>query len=237
MTYANKKVALPQTAVTACRIHHTGGMSAGFAKLITYGLITLLFSIVATGPVIAQQPESISSADDTVSGKIYTQSINMCPLAIAFGIYSVNYEHLFNQTHGVVARIEYESISETYSDDPINANGVGFSLNYRWHWSGGMESWFLGAFARYRMYNGDGTSGQTDFNFEMREFTLGANVGKRWVWNSGFNITFAFGYGFSTLNKETEPTSTSIETLLNTFEDEYTFLGPFMGEFSIGYAF
>jgi hypothetical protein len=71
----------------------------------------------------------------------------------------------------------------------------------------------------------------------MSELTLGLNIGKRWVWNSGLNLTFALGYGISMSSRETDPTNTSIESTINTFEDEYAFFGPFLGELSIGYAF
>jgi hypothetical protein len=100
-----------------------------------------------------------------------------------------------------------------------------------------MESWFLGSFLRYRFYNGSGTSDFTKFDFTMPEFTVGLNIGKRWVWSSGINMTIAVGYGISWSSTETEPTSASITSTIKTFEDEYEFLGPLLGELSVGYAF
>ena len=208
-----------------------------FSEIVRSRLAVLTFCIILTGNVFAQQEDTLSATDSSSSGKIFNQAINMCPGGIVFGIYSINYEYLFGQTHGLVARFDYESVSETLSDDIIKANGYGFTLNYRWHLSGAMESFYLGSYLRYKIYNGNGTSGSTKFNFTLQDFTLGLNAGKRWVWNSGFNINCAFGYGISTLSKETEPSNSSVESTLNKFLDEYTFIDPFYGEISIGYTF
>jgi len=208
-----------------------------FTNVLRLRMVVFIFFIFLTCNIIAQQKVNVSVSDSSSSTPIFHNSINMCPIAIAFGIYSVNFEHLFGQTHGLVARFDFESISDTYSGDPIEATGVGFTLNYRYHLSHAMESWFVGSFARYRIYNGDGTSGSTDFVFDITELTLGLNAGKRWVWDSGFNITFALGYGISFTDRENNPSSTEIESTITAFEDEYTFLGPFLGELSIGYAF
>ena len=137
----------------------------------------------------------------------------------------------------MIARFDYESISDSYSDNPIEVGGYGFILNYRYHLSRDMESIFLGSYARYRIYDGSGLSGTTKFDFKVSEFTIGLNAGKRWVWNSGLNITFALGYGISSTSRKTEPTSSSIESTISSFEEKYTFIGPFLGEFSIGFAF
>ena len=136
-----------------------------------------------------------------------------------------------------MARFEYESIPKSYTEASIESSGVAFSLNYRWHISGEMKSIFLGTYARYRTYDGNGTLELAKFDFNKSELALGLNAGKRWVWNSGFNVTISLGYGFSFDNREANPTNMSIESVLNTYEDEYDFSGPLLGELSIGYAF
>jgi len=208
-----------------------------FAKILFSNLTIITFCLFFAGKAIAQDSEIVSATDSSASVKIFNQAINMCPGAIAFGMLSFNYEYLFNQTHGIVARFDYDKISETFSDDKIEADGIGFTLNYRWHWSGAMESSFLGSYIRYRFYDGTGISNSTKFDFTMPEFTVGLNIGKRWVWNSGINIVVSFGYGYSWFSTETNPKSDDIDSTLKEFKDEYTFLGPFLGEFSLGYAF
>jgi len=110
-------------------------------------------------------------------------------------------------------------------------------LNYRWHFSGALESVFLGSYLRYRVYKGHGTSEETKFEFTLPELTVGLNIGKRWVWDSGFNITFALGYGISKSSRDIDPNSDTFKSTLENFEKEYDFVGPFLGEFSLGYAF
>lgn len=213
----------------------SAGRCGVLLKISGAGLALIACCIMLAGSAIAQEEKNMSAT--ATSGKNAHHAINMCPGGIAFGIYSFNFEHLISQTHGLVGRFDYESISDSYSGNPIEINGFGFILNYRWHWSGSMESGFLGSYARYRIYQGTGTSGVTEFDFTMPEFTLGLNAGKRWVWNSGFNLTFALGYGVSFSSRDVDPTDASIESTISAFEDEYTFLGPFLGEFSLGYAF
>jgi len=96
---------------------------------------------------------------------------------------------------------------------------------------------FLGSYVRYRTYIGGGKSGSTKFDFTMPGLTVGLNIGKRWVWNNGFNLNLTFGYGISTSSTDMDPSSSSIKATIKEFRDDYTFLGPFLGEFSIGHAF
>ncbi|MCP5063518.1 MAG: hypothetical protein GY936_13810, partial [Ignavibacteriae bacterium] len=75
------------------------------------------------------------------------------------------------------------------------------------------------------------------FDLTIQSYSIGLNAGKRWVWNSGFNIVFSLGYGLDINNREANPTNNSIESILDQFEKDYDFMSPFYGEFSIGYAF
>ena len=223
------------------RVSYLTGISdavfAVMSEIARLRLSVFIFCIFLTGNVIAQEKVDIQAADTSSSVKKFNQAVNMCPGGIVFGIYSFNYEYLFVQTHGLVSRFDYESVSETISDDDIKADGYAFTLNYRWHLSEAMESFYLGSYVRYKYYIGNGTSGLTKFDFTLHDFTLGLNAGKRWVWNSGINVNIAFGYGISTLSKETDPATADVEETLDKFIDEYTFIDPFYGEISIGYAF
>ena len=200
-------------------------------------LFILILCIFLISNLFAQQKDTPSTTDSSSYVKEINQAVNFCPGGIIFGIYAINYEYLVNRNHGLVARFDYENVSETLSEDTMEADGYAFTFNYRWHFSGAMESFYIGSYARYKYYKGDATDGATKFDFTLQEYTLGLNAGKRWVWNSGFNINCAFGYGVSKLDKETDPTSPSIEAKLGEFIDNYTFIDPFYGEISIGYAF
>ena len=185
----------------------------------------------------AQIEETFKNEDSTTTTYTFRHAINMCPGGIAFGIYAVNYEYMINKNSGIVLRFDYESIPKTYSDAAIETSGIAFILNYRWRWSPDLKSEYLGAFLRYRLYQGSGIIEATNFDFTIPEFTIGLNIGKRWVWKSGFNINLALGYGYSFERKDIQPSNEAIESSIEVFENEYDFINSFLGEFSVGYAF
>jgi hypothetical protein len=164
-------------------------------------------------------------------------AFNVCPGGIAFGFYSANVEHLFGKYHGLVLRGDLETIPKTYSEANINANGKAVILNYRYHIGGGLNSFYAGAFARYRKIEGIGTLESGDFNFNLPECTLGMNVGKRWIWKSGFTLNFALGYGYAYDELKVSNSSQEAIDAIEVFHNDYAFMNGFLGEFSIGYAF
>lgn len=200
-------------------------------------LAIFVFGLFLCGTLAAQTAGDSSSSQSPSSRKAFKHAINICPIAPVFGIYAVNYEYLISPKNGLVVRFEYEAVPKAYTDANIESSGTAYTLNYRRHLSGEMNSIFLGAYGRYRTYKGDGMQETTPFDFTMSSYTFGLNGGKRWVWNSGFNIAFSLGYGFSIDDREATPTSNAIEAALDQLEKEYDFMSPFLGELSIGYAF
>ncbi len=215
-----------------------------------------IYSFLFTLGVFAQLPSGTPARTGIISGKViddiskeasltksnsprseFKHSINICPIAPIFGFYSINYEYLISPKNGIVARIDYEDIPKAYTDASIESSGIGFTLNYRRHLSGEMNSLFLGAYTRYRIYDGSGELESEKIDLTLQSYSIGLNAGKRWAWNSGFNIVFSLGYGLDINNREANPTDNSIESTLDQFEKEYEFMSPFYGEFSIGYAF
>jgi len=164
-------------------------------------------------------------------------AVNVCPGGIFFGFYSVNVEHLFGKNHGLVLRGDLETIPKTYSDANINANGKAVVLNYRYHIGGGLNSFYGGAYARYRKVTGDGSLESGNFDFKMPAYTVGLNAGKRWIWKSGLTLNFTLGYGFTHDKINVNNLSREALNAIDVFRDEYDFNSSFMGELSIGYAF
>jgi hypothetical protein len=194
----------------------------------------LVICIFLSSHVLAQ--ESASGGNNSQRSQ-FKHAINVCPIAPVFGIYAVNFEYLLSPQNGIVARFEYEAVPKTYTDANIESSGKAFTLNYRRHLKEGMNSMFVGAYGRFRKYKGDGELESAKFDFTMSSYTFGLNTGKRWIWNSGFNIAFSVGYGYSFDSREAIPTNEGIESALNQLEDEYDFMSPLLGELSIGYAF
>ncbi len=200
-------------------------------------LTVLSICIFLSSNVAAQVEEEFSSSKSHSPLGAFKHSVNICPIAPVFGFYSINYEYLISPQDGIVARFDYEDVPETYTDASIESSGIGFTVNYRRYLYGEINSIFLGAYTRYRIYEGSGKLNSKKFDLTLKSFSIGLNAGKRWVWNSGFNIVFSLGYGIDINNREANPTDNSIESILDQFEKEYEFMSPFYGEFSIGYTF
>lgn len=179
----------------------------------------------------------INTSMSQEKSELKRHAINFCPGGIAFGIFSANYEYLVTPKNGIVARFDYEAIPKTYTSANIESNGKAFILNYRRHFSENMNSFYAGAYTRFRVYKGEGNINSQEFDFKIPEVTVGLNVGKRWVFKSGFNINLSFGYGVSFQNKKLSIDNNEVSSSVDSWEDSYDFIDPFLGEFSIGYSF
>ncbi|KOH45344.1 DUF3575 domain-containing protein [Sunxiuqinia dokdonensis] len=202
-------------------------------KRMSYSAV-FLFAVLLAGNASAQSHEKNESERWISPAKT---AINVCPGGVAFGFYSANIEHLFGENHGLVLRGDLETIPKTYSDAKIDASGKAMILNYRYHIGGGLNSFYAGAFARYRKIKGDGTLESGDFDFKLPECTVGLNVGKRWIWKSGFTLNFALGYGYAYDELKVNKSSQAAIDAIDVFRDDYAFMNGFLGEFSIGYTF
>jgi len=134
-------------------------------------------------------------------------------------------------------RGDYESIPNTYSDANIEVSGKAAIFNYRYHVKHGLESCFVGAFTRYRVYSGDGTLNQTPFDFDLKEVTVGLNAGKRWILKNGFNFNFVIGYGIFMDKMDSGSSDSDVLDAIHVFQDDYDLYNGLYGELSIGFAF
>jgi len=200
-------------------------------KKLTISAVVIM-SVFFTGNASAQSHDK----KDRWISPAHT-AINVCPGGIAFGFYSANVEHLFGENHGIVLRGDLETIPKTYSDANIDTNGKAAILNYRYHFGGGLNSFYAGAYGRFRNIKGDGTLESGDFDFKLPEYTVGLNAGKRWIWKSGFTLNFALGYGLTFDKLKVNNSSQEAIDAIDVFRNDYTFMNGFLGEFSIGYAF
>lgn len=196
--------------------------------------VVIMISVLFTGNASAQSHEKKDSEKWISPART---AINVCPGGVAVGFYSANIEHLFGENHGLVLRGDLETIPKTYSDANIDASGKAVILNYRYHIGGGLNSFYAGAFARYRNIKGDGALESGNFDFKLPECTVGLNVGKRWIWKSGFTMNFALGYGYAYDELKVNNSSQAAIDAIDVFRDDYAFMNGFLGEFSIGYAF
>ena len=200
-------------------------------------LMILMAVLIVVPQLFAQKEEKQSSNNSDEPRKEFKYAINACPFGIAFGIFSVNFERLVSDHMGQVFRVDYENIPKTYTNADIESSGWSFIYNYRYHIKPEMNSIFVGAFGRYRFYNGTGIIDGEKFDFKLPDFTLGLNLGKRWTWNSGFTATVAFGYGYSWKSRSLDDSTPEKEQAIDDWEKAYDFVNPFYGEISFGYSF
>ena len=199
----------------------------------TLMLGVLQASVLISGLLIAEH----GYADFAATSSEKNQAFNMCPAGIPLGAYSINYEYLLKRQHGLVFRLDYEDVPDTYTQAKINSTGKAFVLAYRWHFTPSMASFYVGPYFRHRVYEGSGKSNNPPFDFTLTEQTLGLNVGKRWVWDNGLNLNLAFGYGVAGLSRKITQSNSAIEANVRQYEKYYGHLGAFLGEFSVGYNF
>jgi len=200
------------------------------------GILLMLFLASIYGRAQNMKSDSTVVSDT----REFKQAVNFCPIAVFFGIYSANYERLINKHHGLMIRGDYESIPNSFYDGRLNVSGKAAIVNYRYHINGGLKSLFLGAFARYRVYNGDIVSELNSVpknDFKLSEVTIGANVGKRFIFKYGINLNLVLGYGIFMDKMELDNSSSTNIDAVHSFQKDYDLYNGMYGEVSIGYAF
>jgi hypothetical protein len=165
-------------------------------------------------------------------------SINVSPIGLVFGSYSVNYERLINGHHGFIVEGDYARLS----DDDSEQATFGGNLGYRYHWSGGQDSGFVGLNVGYGQGTGEASTTTNDvtktYDVDSSVTRVTANVGRRWAWNSGFNITLRVGAGYGDYNITTDSDDPEAQQAAKDIDDLLTvFPVAIDGELSIGWAF
>lgn len=167
-----------------------------------------------------------------------TNSVNVSPLGLLIGSYSVNYEKLFGGSHGLLV----EGYFANSSGDDASAFSLGLSVGYRWHWSGKQNSGFLGVNAGYGLGGAEATINtgavEKTFSLDTTALALTANVGKRWAWDSGLNITLRIGAGYGNYGVSTDDPDPDAQDAVEAVDTLLSFLPVAIdGELSIGYTF
>jgi hypothetical protein len=175
----------------------------------------------------------VSVAEETALHK--ENSVNVSPIGLLYGSYSVNYERLLGRQHGLLGEAQYTRSSE----DGIDSSGLGVMAGYRWHWSESQESGFLGANVGYTRAASEASVDGETYNVTASGFPLVANVGYRWCWDAGFNVTFRVGAGkLMGLDLSTNSKDADAKEAVADVEKTYNkFPITFDGELSAGWVF
>jgi len=179
-----------------------------------------------------------------------TDSVNASPLGVVFGSYSLNYEHLASGTHGLMAELstfratqwsqmgDANGITTTNGSARVLSGGVG----YRWHWSRQQDSGFLGFLAGYGAGSGtstltrNGVASQFDVSVKAPWFVV--NIGRRWQWDNGLNLTLRIGGGrarYKVSTTSSDPDAQMTISMLQDLLDRFPIA--IDTELSLGYSF
>ena len=207
---------------------------------------TTLFTLVLSTPLLAasalaQAPSEAPAQPMPVvqqSALDKENSVNLSPLGILSGSYGLNYERLIGGYHGVLVEGNFSSSS----GDDASSSSLGGTLGYRFHWRGNQDSGFVGLNLGYQTGSGEATitSGDTmkKFDVETTVSSVTANIGRRWAWDSGLNITFRIGAGKGNYDVTTDSDDPDAQEAVKLVDDLLAFLPvAFDGELSLGYVF
>lgn len=191
-----------------------------------------MFNKIFMGLFLVLILSQISFSQDSINDLDQTNSISIYPLGIVFGNAAFNYEHLFHGKHGIMIQCSFPFFGKT--------KGYTGALHYRHHYFSkqkhiGLNSPFWGMFAYYEKSEAEIEDGYNQYNLKINFMKAGINWGRKWIFNSGFNICFRIGYGIPFIAEfdwsPTEPDNVeAIEALTK-------ILGGIDGEFTIGYSF
>ena len=166
-------------------------------------------------------------------------SVNLSLLGLVFGTYALNYERLFNGTHGLLIEMLYQ---ERQSDEGETYYGAGGLLGYRFHWSHTQSSGFVGGHLSCKAHVGTGTVSTSlypsDEETNAFEWAVTANVGRRWQLDFGLNITLRAGIGAviaKTSRGDDARTDDAFDALGAVYDD--LDIITFDGEVSVGWSF
>lgn len=206
-------------------------------------IITIVLSpTLGASVAVAQAPTATAPAAvpsiESASALNKKNSVNVSPLGLLVGSYGVNYERLLDGHHGLLVEGNFASSSSSNASN----SSFGGTLGYRYHWSGGQDSGFVGLNLSYSSGSSEAVvttdDGMTSFDLDTTATTITANVGRRWAWDSGLNVTLRFGLGKGDYDVSTDSEDPDAQEAVELVDDLLEFLPLAVdGELSVGYAF
>lgn len=172
---------------------------------------------------------NLYSSDDKRSS---TNAINVGFFGLQTVSVSLNYEHLFGAKHGLSVGLPLVNTKK--------GKEIGFSMNYRYHFKNTMNSGYLGIFANYSeirsKIEADGYA-LDEYRFKNANFYIGPNIGRRWIFEPGINLSIRVGYGVSLGRNFKWIDIPEDEDMEKSTESMMKIISSFDAEFSIGYCF
>lgn len=198
-----------------------------------FSVPALLTAALFAGPALAQD-EGAPAADGGALTK--SNSVNFSPLGLLVGSYALNYERLMNKRHGLLV----EGVFSSTSGDGTSSTGYGGLVGYRWHWSPSQDSGFAGLNVGYQVGTGtaevtDDTGDKYSFDVDTTALAVTANIGRRWAWDFGLNITLRAGVGYGRYDVSTDSDDDLAQEAVDLVNELLTLIPVAIdGELSIG---
>ncbi len=206
--------------------------------LLPFLVLPIVFASRADAQSMPETSSQPIVAAEKTSALHKENSLNISPLGVLSGSYGLTYERLLQGHHGIIVEGNYASASGS----DASSSSAGATIGYRYHWRGNQDSGFVGLNLGY--YDGSGTatveSGgmSTTFDMDTKVTTLTANIGRRWAWDSGLNVTFRIGLGQGNYDITTKSDDPDAQKAVELVDDLLTlFPVAFDGELSMGYIF
>ena len=162
----------------------------------------------------------------------FKHSFNFNLFELLYRNFSMNYEYLLSGYHGLIAEGLF---SHSFKD---GSNFGEASIGYRLHFSRKQESSFLGVTAGLGF--GSGKVGWHDNTIQQKLGTkfLALNYGKRWIFDSGLNITTRLGVGYGFHRVSTDDNEPIAQDVVNIMNESFKLLPVHLDiELSIGWTF
>ncbi len=189
--------------------------------------------LVTTAAVVEAQPRveaEVRRAEER------SHSINANPMGVLFGAYNLNYEYL-GTSHGLVV----EAAFEQSGGDDASVTTYGAGAGWRWHWRGRQNSGFLGAMVTFAGGTAEATvNGEMPerYDLSLTQLSVTFNIGKRWQFDNGLNVTTRIGGGRAKRWFSTSSTDPDAQEATERVEDVMDFIPIALdGELSLGYSF
>ena len=161
-------------------------------------------------------------------------SINPDLFGLTTGSYRLNYVYLLDGTHGFMIEPSLYMASEGNEE----YTSYGATVGYRWHWDGAQDSGFLGVNVGYASGTGISKQGGEEYDLTVTQFSMVPNIGWRWAWDFGLNITFRFGIGYGDYGASTESDDEAAKAGVEALDNLLNFLPVAVdGELSLGWNF
>jgi hypothetical protein len=159
-------------------------------------------------------------------------------ISMLLNILSFNYMRLLTNQQALLIEAEFKSPLKA-SKDPLDdpSTRFGFGVGYRHFFKKTQDSAFWGVHAKYQFAKNVLMNDQLSNVEQVDQYTLTANIGRRWCWDTGFNLTIRFGLGYAkTIFHAKRDVKASEDAFrLNQFASDFP-IGV-DGELSLGFVF